>query len=64
MAEAKLTAGDPIKNANAILQYALPINNKPIREIQVRTQLEQSLDVPGTLCAVPIVTLTMNEDAL
>lgn len=34
-AEARLTAGDPIKNASAILRYALPIDNKPIREIQV-----------------------------
>eukprot|EP00879_Flechtneria_rotunda_P014983 GHRR01015655.1.p1 GENE.GHRR01015655.1~~GHRR01015655.1.p1 ORF type:complete len:109 (+),score=29.38 GHRR01015655.1:99-425(+) len=34
-AHALLTAGDPIKNAQAILRYALPINNKPIRQIQV-----------------------------
>lgn len=30
-----LTAGDPIKNAQALLRNALPINNKPIREVQV-----------------------------
>jgi len=35
-AHALLTAGDPIKNAQAILRYALPIDNKPIRQIQVR----------------------------
>jgi hypothetical protein len=35
-AHALLTAGDPIKNASAILRYALPINNKPIRQVQVR----------------------------
>lgn len=34
-AHALLTAGDPIKNASAILRYALPINNKPIRTVQV-----------------------------
>jgi len=34
-AHALLTAGDPIKNAQAILRYALPIDNKPIRQIQV-----------------------------
>jgi hypothetical protein len=34
-AHALLTAGDPIKNAQAILRYALPINNKPIRYVQV-----------------------------
>lgn len=37
-AHALLTAGDPIKNASAILRYALPINNKPIRKVQVRQQ--------------------------
>lgn len=35
-AEARLTAGDPIKNASAILRNALPIDNKPIRVAQVR----------------------------
>lgn len=34
-AHALLTAGDPIKNAQAILRYALPIDNKPMRQIQV-----------------------------
>lgn len=34
-AHAKLTAGDPVKNAQAILRYALPVDNKPIREAQV-----------------------------
>jgi hypothetical protein len=35
-AYAKLTAGDGVKNASAILRNALPINNKPIRQAQVR----------------------------
>lgn len=30
-AEARLTQRDPIKDPNALLRYALPINNKPIR---------------------------------
>lgn len=34
-AEAGLLAGDPIKNARAILRYALPIDNKEIRQVQV-----------------------------
>jgi hypothetical protein len=34
-ASAKLTAGDPIKNAQTLLRNALPIENKPIRQIQV-----------------------------
>lgn len=33
-AEARLTARDPVKNASALLRYALPIDNKPIRVIQ------------------------------
>ena len=38
-AEARLTAGDPIKNASAILRYALPIDDKkPIRQLQVSTK--------------------------
>ncbi len=34
-AEAMLTAGDPVKNARALLRYALPIENKSVRTIQV-----------------------------
>ena len=34
-AEARLTAGDPVKNARALLRYALPISNEPARRIQV-----------------------------
>ncbi len=33
--EARLTAGDPIKNARALLRYALPIKNESARRIQV-----------------------------
>ncbi len=35
MAEARLTAGDPVKNARAILRYALPIENTSARRVQV-----------------------------
>ena len=34
-ADALLTAGDPVKNARALLRYALPIENKSVRTIQV-----------------------------
>ena len=34
-AEARLTAGDPVKNARAILRYALPIENTSARRVQV-----------------------------
>ena len=34
-AEARLTAGDPVKNARALLRYALPIDNNSMRRIQV-----------------------------
>ena len=36
LAEARLTAGDPIKNARAILRYALPIENTSMRRVQVQ----------------------------
>ncbi len=32
-----LTAGDPVKNARALLRYALPVENKSVRTIQVIT---------------------------
>lgn len=35
-AEARLTAGDPVKNARALLRYALPIKNESARRIQAR----------------------------
>lgn len=48
-AEAMLTAGDPIKNARAILRYALPIDNKPIRQIQKDLEsISAALRIPGT----------------
>ncbi len=34
-ADAMLTAGDPVKNARALLRYALPVENKSVRTIQV-----------------------------
>jgi len=30
VAQAGMLAADPVKNANALLRYALPIDNKPI----------------------------------
>lgn len=45
---AKLTAGDPQKNPNALLRNALPIDNKPIRAIQQNLELiSEDLRVPG-----------------
>ena len=35
VAEARLTAKDPVKNASALLRMALPIDNKAIRVVQV-----------------------------
>jgi hypothetical protein len=34
-----LTAGDPVKNARALLRYALPVENKSVRTIQVTNHL-------------------------
>ncbi|KAK3284011.1 Peptidyl-prolyl cis-trans isomerase, chloroplastic [Cymbomonas tetramitiformis] len=45
---AMLTAGDPVKNANALLRYALPIDNKEIRTIQRNLEgISEDLRVPG-----------------
>eukprot|EP00878_Enallax_costatus_P008831 GHUV01009231.1.p1 GENE.GHUV01009231.1~~GHUV01009231.1.p1 ORF type:complete len:353 (+),score=121.32 GHUV01009231.1:507-1565(+) len=54
-AHALLTAGDPIKNASAILRYALPIDNKPIRQIQRDLELiAESLRIPGNKSLGPV----------
>lgn len=48
-AQAGLIATDPVKNAKALLRYALPIENKPIREIQKDLeQISEDLRVPGS----------------
>ena len=48
-ASAGLIATDPVKNAKALLRYALPIDNKPIREIQKDLeQITEDLRVPGS----------------
>ncbi|EIE24466.1 cyclophilin-like protein [Coccomyxa subellipsoidea C-169] len=62
-AEARLTAGDPVKNARALLRYALPIKNDSARRIQARfpiatiTSLEgisEQLRIPGSKALGPI----------
>lgn len=54
-AEAKLTAGDPIKNASAILRYALPISNQPIRELQRELEsISDALRIPGSKSLGPV----------
>lgn len=54
-AYARLTAGDPVKNASAILRNALPINNKPIREAQRDLEsITEQLRVPGSKSLGPI----------
>jgi hypothetical protein len=51
-AEARLTAGDPVKNARALLRYALPISNEPARRIQVAPAARMPAPHP-TLTAPP-----------
>lgn len=47
-AQAILTAGDPVKNARAILRNALPVENKPIRKVaQELESITESLRIPG-----------------
>lgn len=54
-AHALLTAGDPIKNAQAILRYALPIDNKPIRKVQRELELiAEALRIPGNKSLGPV----------
>ena len=45
---AKLTPGDPVKNPYALLRNALPISNKPIRQVQRALEsISEDLRVPG-----------------
>lgn len=55
VAHAGMLAADPVKNANALLRYALPIDNKPIRKIQKELeQISEDLRVPGSKSLGPI----------
>lgn len=52
---AALTAGDPIKSASAILRYALPIENKPIRQVQRELEsISEALRIPGSKSLGPV----------
>lgn len=54
-AHAGLQATDPVKNAKALLRYALPIKNKPIRVIQKELeQISEDLRIPGSKSLGPI----------
>lgn len=54
-AHALLTAGDPIKSATAILRYALPIDNKPIRQVQRELEsINEALRIPGSKSLGPV----------
>ncbi|CAL8467454.1 g6992 [Coccomyxa elongata] len=55
LAEARLTAGDPVKNARALLRYALPIKNESARRIQTALEgISESLRIPGSKAVGPI----------
>ncbi|KAH9300858.1 hypothetical protein KI387_012441, partial [Taxus chinensis] len=44
-----LMSGPPVKDPNALLRYALPIDNKPIRYIQKNLEnIKENLKLPGT----------------
>lgn len=54
-AHAGMLAADPVKNAKALLRYALPIQNKPIRAIQKDLeQISEDLRIPGSKSLGPI----------
>lgn len=43
-----LIKGQPVKDAKALLRYALPIDNKPIKEVQLPLELiTEDLRLPG-----------------
>ncbi|CAL5222330.1 g4676 [Coccomyxa viridis] len=55
LAEARLTAGDPVKNARAILRYALPIENTSARRVQQELEgISEELRIPGQKALGPI----------
>lgn len=55
-AQAGLISRDPVKNARAILRYALPIDNQPIRRIQVALEnISEQVRVPGKRAYGPIL---------
>eukprot|EP00798_Chlamydomonas_sp_ICE-L_P002368 gene2368-8677_t len=54
-AEARLTAGDPVTNPSAILRYALPIDNKQIRQVQKSLEaISEQLRIPGSKSLGPV----------
>lgn len=54
-AQAILTAGDPVKNARAILRNALPVDNKPIRKIARELEsISEALRIPGSKAFGPV----------
>mmetsp|Transcript_9752 Transcript_9752/g.26429 ORF Transcript_9752/g.26429 Transcript_9752/m.26429 type:complete len:447 (+) Transcript_9752:63-1403(+) len=56
-----LLASDPVKNANALLRYALPIDNKPIREIQNQLEsISKALRIPGSKSLGPVAKAIKN----
>ncbi|KAL2651770.1 hypothetical protein R1flu_019898 [Riccia fluitans] len=50
-----LISGPPIKDANALLRYALPVSNKPIKEIQKTLEgITEALKLPGVKAIDPV----------
>lgn len=50
-----LISGPPIKDPKALLRYALPIDNKPIREVQKSLEdITENLKVPGERALEPV----------
>ena len=50
-----LISGPPIKDANALLRYALPINNKSIKEVQKSLEeITDEMRIPGEKALGPV----------
>ncbi|KAJ7553004.1 hypothetical protein O6H91_06G080400 [Diphasiastrum complanatum] len=52
---AVLISGPPVKDPNALLRYALPVQNKPIRDIQKSLEeITEDLKLPGVKALDPV----------
>lgn len=65
-AQAGMLSSDPIKNANALLRYALPIeDSNPIRRVQKELEsISNALRIPGSKSLGPIAKSVRNASSL
>lgn len=55
-----LISGPPVKDPRALLRYALPISNKPIKEVQKSLEdISENLKLPGAKAIDPAERVSM-----